>query len=80
MRFWIVVISIAITFYSFFDCARTEQERTRGPKWLWLLVIFFFELFGALLWLFFGRPKNDGRGKKRKIIPPDDDPDFLRKL
>jgi hypothetical protein len=38
---------------------------------------------GAIFWFFIGKPKRNpgtGRSGRGKIIPPDDDPDFLRKL
>jgi hypothetical protein len=70
--------------YSLFDCGRIDQDQVRKlPKWVWLIVILIIPL-GAIFWMLFGRPKNNGgkssRGKKPRIIPPDDDPDFLRKL
>jgi hypothetical protein len=88
---FVLIVSILIQLYSLFDCARTEQDSVRGfAKWGWLVVILLFGGFGGLLWLFIGRPKSggqingqiNGRGRSRKprIIPPDDDPDFLRKL
>ena len=84
MRLLVIVFIYALTFYAFFDCARTEQDAfVKFPKWAWLLVIFIFSTFGAILWFAIGRPKRGpGRGSsgRRKIIPPDDDPDFLRKL
>ena len=84
MRLLITIIFLALTFYAFFDCAKTEQDAfVKFPKWAWLLVIFILSTFGAILWFAIGRPKRGpGRGSsgRRKIIPPDDDPDFLRKL
>ena len=84
MRLLLTLIFLGITFYAFFDCARTQQDSfQKFPKWAWLLIIFLFSSIGAILWFIFGRPKRNpgnGRGNKRKIIPPDDDPDFLRKL
>ncbi|CAB4531848.1 Cardiolipin synthase N-terminal [actinobacterium SCGC AAA044-D11] len=84
MRLWVTLIVLAFTFYSFFDCARTPQEEVRKlPKWAWLLLIFLFSTLGSILWFVIGRPKRNpgkGRGGRGRIIPPDDDPDFLRKL
>jgi hypothetical protein len=84
MRLLLTILVLAFTFYAFFDCARTPQEAVRRfPKWAWLLLIFLFSSVGALGWFIFGRPARNpgsGRGGRGKIIPPDDDPDFLRKL
>ena len=81
----VLIISIIIQLYSLFDCARTEQEHVRKlPKWAWLIVVLLFGGLGGVLWLLIGKPKSAGNGggrnRKPRIIPPDDDPDFLRKL
>ena len=80
----IAILATVITIYAFIDCAITPQEKVRRfPKWAWLLLIFLFSSLGALGWFIFGRPMRNpgtGRGGRGKIIPPDDDPDFLRKL
>ena len=84
MRLLITIALLALTFYAFFDCARTPQKEVRKlPKWAWLLIIFLFSSLGAICWFLIGKPKRNrgpGRGGRGKIIPPDDDPDFLRKL
>lgn len=79
---FLLIVSLALVLYSFIDCARREDyEIQKLPKWGWLLVIFFAGSFGAIAYLFLGR-KNLGGGKKpkRRILPPDDDPDFLRSI
>jgi hypothetical protein len=84
MRLLLTVASLALSFYAFFDCARSVQEEVRKlPKWAWLLIIFLFSSVGAIFWFLIGKPRRNpgnGRGGRGKIIPPDDDPDFLRKL
>lgn len=84
MRLFLYVLYLGFVLYTFIDCARTPQDQiTRGPKWLWLLLIFFFEGIGSLSWIFFGRPRRSGgNGPRRpkKFIAPDDNPDFLGKL
>jgi drug/metabolite transporter (DMT)-like permease len=32
-----------------------KRERTRGPKWLWAILIVFGELIGPILYLVIGR-------------------------
>ena len=79
----LIFISIALTLYAFIDCAQKEDGAVRSlPKWGWLLVILFVQPIGSIGYLIAGRPKGQGGSKppKRRILPPDDDPDFLRKL
>jgi len=83
IRYLPILLAIAVTLYALIDCARTEQEAVRGlPKWGWLLIIIFIGTFGAVAYLIWGRPRNQGpgRGGPRRVMGPDDDPDFLRKL
>ena len=78
-----LLLSVAFTIYTLVECARTEQESIRTlPKWGWILLIILIGLFGAIGYWIWGRPRNEGpgRGGRGKIIPPDDNPDFLRKL
>ena len=77
--------SLAIFLYGLFDCARTVQESVRSlPKWAWLLIIIFFSPFGSIGWFVFGRPKTvlNSRPRRRPgtVIPPDDNPEFLKRL
>jgi hypothetical protein len=78
------VFAIALTLFAFVDCAmRDETQIKKLPKWGWLLVIVILNSIGAIAYLFVGRVgKLEKRPKKNKprIIPPDDNPDFLRGL
>ena len=77
-----ILIVLGVTIYALIDCARTPQEEVRNlPKWAWLLLIIFFETVGGIAWRVAGRPKKQGSSpRRRKMIPPDDDPDFLRSI
>lgn len=33
----------------------TKRERTKGPKWMWVLIIVCGELLGSILYFIFGR-------------------------
>lgn len=78
------VLSLALTLFAFVDCAMREDTQLRKlPKWGWLLAIIIFNAFGAIYYLVAGRnglrqPKL--KRPKPRILPPDDDPDFLGKL
>jgi hypothetical protein len=79
-----VVLALALTLYSFVDCAMRDDSQLRKlPKWGWLLVIILIGTFGSIAYLIIGRNGlRQPRAKKRKprILPPDDNPDFLREL
>jgi hypothetical protein len=79
----IFIASLVLTLYTFIDCARREDSQLKKiPKWGWLLAIVLLQPFGGIAYLIIGRDRG-GRGPrppKRRILPPDDDPDFLRKL
>jgi hypothetical protein len=79
----LVIASLALTLYSFIDCAkRDETQLQKLPKWAWLLIILFFSTLGSIAYLAIGRTRREKgpRPPKRRILPPDDDPDFLRRL
>ena len=83
---FLLVLSLALSLYSFVDCAMREDVQLRKlPKWGWLLVIFFFGTFGSVSYLVAGRNGARTPGIKKpkgkpRILPPDDNPDFLRGL
>ena len=76
------IITLALMIFSIIDCSRTAENNIRSlPKWAWLVIIIFVPAIGSIAWIIAGRPKGNWRGRrKRKIIPPDDNPDFLGKL
>lgn len=85
MRFLIIALPIIFTIYTLVDCAGTDAEQIRNlPKWGWLLLIIMFGILGSIGYWVAGRPVrargfNFGGGTRR-ILPPDDNPDFLKKL
>ena len=81
-----VLVSLGMTLYSFIDCAkRDETQILRLPKWGWLLVILLTGIIGPVAYLTIGRVRSiggtfKGNQPKKRILPPDDDPDFLRSI
>lgn len=49
----ILVVQLGLMAFALVDLSK--RERTRGPKWLWALVIIFGELLGPLVYFLFGR-------------------------
>ncbi|OFW81583.1 MAG: transcriptional regulator [Alicyclobacillus sp. RIFOXYA1_FULL_53_8] len=49
----IILIELVLLLVALIDCIRAE--RTNGPKWVWVLVILFFSLFGPIAYFIFGR-------------------------
>ena len=80
-----LLVSLALVLYSFFDIVKRPDDQIRRlPKWGWIIVILLFSGLGGAAYLLLGRTlPGNGRGGRRgkpRIIPPDDDPDFLKKL
>lgn len=83
IRVLLPILLVAFTIYTLVDCARTDESQVRNlPKWGWILIIILIGTIGPIAYWIAGRPKRPGRsgGSKRRILPPDDDPDFLRKI
>lgn len=79
----IAFLVIFTVFTTVFAASANKQEVRLLPKWAWILLCLFIPFFGGLLYIMVGRPLRSGpsapKGKKR-VIAPDDDPNFLRDL
>ena len=49
----VILLQIGFLVVALVDLVR--RERTRGPKWVWVLVIVFVNLIGPVVYLLFGR-------------------------
>ena len=49
----IVILQVILMIVALVDL--TRREKTRGPKWVWTLVIIFGELIGPIIYFIFGR-------------------------
>ena len=53
----VVVIQLVLMIVALLDLIK--REKTRGPKWLWALIILFGEILGPILYLVLGRVDED---------------------
>lgn len=49
----LVLVQLGLMVFCLLDLAR--RERTRGPKWLWAIIIILGELVGPVVYLLVGR-------------------------
>ena len=71
--------ALAFAVYAVVDCVLTERARVRGlPRWAWVLVILVLPVVGGALWFLIGDGRRQQAGPPRRVVGPDDDPDFLR--
>ena len=49
----VLIIQLILIIFALTDLIRREQ--TRGPKWVWVLVILFVNLIGPIVYLLLGR-------------------------
>ncbi|OIO92905.1 MAG: hypothetical protein AUK03_09085 [Anaerolineae bacterium CG2_30_64_16] len=52
----IIVLQLALMIFALIDLAR--RERTRGPKWLWVVIIVLGELIGPILYFVIGQEEE----------------------
>jgi amino acid permease len=79
---FLFIAALAIVLFAFIDCARRDEtEIQKLPKWGWLLAILLTGSIGSIVYLVIGRgamTKFPKKKPQKRILPPDDDPDFLR--
>lgn len=81
LRVVLVLLGLAIYIWFVVDVLRTSGASVRTlPKFVWLLIVVLIPLLGGVLWLLGGRPRGQGRRRKRGPVAPDDNPAFLRQL
>lgn len=51
-----LIIQLILVVTALISCAKAE--RTRGPKWMWVLIIIFVNIIGPVLFFIVGR-RND---------------------
>jgi branched-subunit amino acid transport protein AzlD len=76
-----VLVLLALAIYCAVDVAQSDRFEVRTlPKWLWVALIILIPGVGPVLWLALGRPTASSRREPETDLPPDDNPEFLRRL
>lgn len=80
----LTLVTVGVAIYAIVDCWRSRPDEVRYlPRAVWIVAILVFPLMGAVAYLMMGRTSPSGPGGpagQRRVIAPDDDPDFLRSL
>jgi len=53
----IAVVQLILLVVAMLDLLK--REKTRGPKWIWVLVILFVNLFGPIIYFLIGRDNEN---------------------
>lgn len=79
MSYIVLLLAVGVTIYALVDCWRSTDDEVRGlPRPAWILMSILFPPLGAVAYLLFGRQTSIPQ--QGRVMAPDDDPDFLRKL
>jgi len=81
-RVLVVLVAAGMAVWALLDLAQTPRGRVRLlPKPGWVALVLLLPFVGGLAWLLLGRAGPDeGRRPVDRSVPPDDDPEFLRRL
>jgi uncharacterized membrane protein YhaH (DUF805 family) len=52
----VLIIQLVLIVVALLDLVR--REHTRGPKWMWALIILFVNIFGAIIYFVVGRKEE----------------------
>ena len=52
----LILIQLTLMIFALIDLGK--REKTRGPKWMWALIIIFGELLGPIIYFIVGRPEE----------------------
>ncbi|HWJ79247.1 MAG TPA: PLDc N-terminal domain-containing protein [Niallia sp.] len=52
----ILILQLILMIIALFSCIK--EEKTNGPKWLWILIILIINIIGPVLYFVVGRRNN----------------------
>jgi hypothetical protein len=85
MRFLVYIVPFVLLIYCWIEIAQSDPRQVRQlSRGVWALVVL-IPFAGAIAWLAYGRPNGQQitpavPKPRRRVVAPDDDPDFLRSL
>jgi hypothetical protein len=84
------LFDIALIVIALIDCLSVEEHEIRAlPRVVWVFLILLFSPVGPIAWFVAGRPERaNARAVRGPLtpahpggqLPPDDDPDFIRRM
>ena len=81
------LLDVAMVVVALIDCLSVEEHEIRAlPRVAWVFLILLFSPIGPIAWFVAGRPQRDAAGPAAASrvahapLPPDDDPEFLRRV
>jgi len=81
------LVDVALIVVALIDCLSVEESEIRAlPRVVWVFLILLFSPIGPIAWFVAGRPERAAPGGAARYagrpgpVPPDDDPDFLRRM
>ena len=84
------LLDVALIVIALIDCLSVEEHEIRAlPRVVWVFLILLFSPVGPIAWFVAGRPeRTNARAARGPMayahpsaqLPPDDDPDFLRRM
>ena len=49
----VVLVELGLMIAALIDISK--REKTKGPKWMWVLIVIFFNLIGSIIYFIVGR-------------------------
>jgi len=72
---------IALATYCIVDVIQRPEDSPHGlPKVVWILILLFFPVIPALVWLYLRFQEHTRDAPRSRPLSPDDDPEYLRWL
>jgi hypothetical protein len=75
LRVVMIVVALVLLFAALIDLSRAPMAK----RFRWFFVVL-IPIIGPLAWFFYGNKPDLGGGGKKRVVGPDDDPDYLWRI